>query len=103
MKTHSTSLSRPRDLSLRETPKRNRTLNIETCPECGQKSIKLVVSDHRTEMGFLIPDLERFHCSSCGAEFFDTAAMTRIMKEGTLAAKPSRRIASKRVLEPNNA
>ena len=102
MKTLSISSSRRRALSPKREVQQHK-LVIETCPECGHKAIARITNDYLTEMGFLIPDLERFHCNSCGAEFFDSEAMTRIVNEGRLAAKPSRRTTMKKTAEPNHA
>jgi len=77
-------------------------LHLTTCPECGKKSIDRIKSDYRTEMGYKIPDLERWHCSSCGADFFDINAMTRMISEGRLKKERRHQTGSKKVLEPKD-
>ncbi len=84
-------------------PSEKPRMTIRTCPECGRKSMEIIRGDYLTPKGYLILDLERYQCLSCKAEMFDTEAMTRIIKEGTLAAKPSRRTPTIKNLEPNNA
>lgn len=75
---------------------------LQSCPDCGSKAIETVTSDYSTELGFLIHDLERLHCNSCGGEFFDSAAMTRILSEGRLARRVARRRAQHSVTEATN-
>jgi len=102
-KKNTTSSSHPND-PLSEIMSFNLPeLNLKSCPECGKKSIKRVRSDYKTEMGYKIPDLERWHCSSCGAVFFDINAMTRMISEGRLKEKKRRQTRSKKVLEPKDA
>ncbi|MDP8240066.1 MAG: hypothetical protein P9X24_13325 [Candidatus Hatepunaea meridiana] len=48
---------------------------ILTCPECGQMSMIRIKDDCKLLDGTLIPNLERWQCSSCKADFFDVEAM----------------------------
>lgn len=48
------------------------------CPECGKRAMRRALGPCRLDDGTLIPELERFHCFSCHADFFDDAAMGRI-------------------------
>lgn len=51
---------------------------ILTCPECGEKAMRRVTGACRLLDGTIVPELERFQCSACQANFFDTAAMKKI-------------------------
>lgn len=51
---------------------------ILTCPECGEKAMRRVTGACRLLDGTIVPELERFQCSACQANFFDTAAMKMI-------------------------
>jgi len=48
---------------------------VMSCPECGKKAMRRFSGSCRLLDGTLIPKLERFHCSSCKADFFDDGAM----------------------------
>ena len=48
------------------------------CPHCGKKTMYRVSGPCKTEDGIFIDDLERFHCISCGSDFFDLPAMKKI-------------------------
>ena len=50
------------------------------CPDCGK--IELVYARGPCELldGTVLDDLRRLRCKSCGAEFFDDAAMESIEK-----------------------
>lgn len=50
------------------------------CPECGKKAMRRARGPCQLLDGTLIPDLERFHCFSCKADFFDDVAMGVIEK-----------------------
>jgi len=72
------------------------------CPECGKKAMRRVNGPCQLLDGILIPELERFQCSSCKANFFDYAAM-KIMdkfRESLVqnSARPRRRTRVKRTL-----
>ena len=41
------------------------------CPECGQISMIRTKGDCKLKDGFMVPDLERWQCSSCKANFFE--------------------------------
>ena len=51
---------------------------VLNCPECGKKSMRRISGPCQLLDGTLIPELERFQCSSCKANFFDDAAMHTI-------------------------
>jgi len=103
MKKPFTSSAHPRGPLRKSIPCELHLPKIKSCPECGQEAIEWICSDYRTEMGFRINDLERWHCSACGAEFFDADAMTRVIKEGSLANRTGRRTAIRKTPEPKNA
>jgi len=48
------------------------------CPACGNLSLKRVRGCCTLQDGTIVPDLERFQCSQCQANFFDDAAMHAI-------------------------
>jgi rubredoxin len=48
---------------------------ILTCPECGQKAMLRTSGPCKFMDGTLVPELERFQCKACKAEFFDDDAM----------------------------
>lgn len=50
------------------------------CPQCGKRAMKRVSSPCQLLDGTLLPELERFQCSSCKANFFDDKAMKAIDK-----------------------
>ncbi len=51
---------------------------ILSCPECGKRAMRRALGSCKLEDGIFIPALERFHCFSCHADFFDDAAMGQI-------------------------
>jgi hypothetical protein len=53
---------------------------VMSCPECGKKALRRASGPCELLDGTLIPELERFHCFACGADFFDDAAMGVIEK-----------------------
>jgi hypothetical protein len=60
------------------------------CPTCGKKTMRRVSSPCQLLDGTLIPELERFQCSACKANFFDDAAMHTIDKfRKSISHKPS--------------
>ncbi len=59
------------------------------CPTCGKKAMRRVSGSCQLLDGTLIPDLERFQCSACKANFFDDVAMHTIDKfRKSLSQKP---------------
>jgi len=48
------------------------------CPECGAKTMIRVRSDCLLQDGTFVPDLERWQCAECKANFFDSKAMDTI-------------------------
>ena len=52
------------------TPERGNE-SISPCPECGQISMIRTKGDCKLKDGFMVPDLERWQCSSCKANFFE--------------------------------
>lgn len=48
------------------------------CPQCGQFSMIRVKGDCVLLDGVVVPNLERWHCTSCGEDYFDTPAMDTI-------------------------
>jgi DNA-directed RNA polymerase subunit RPC12/RpoP len=48
------------------------------CPECDLKTMKRVSGFCYVNEELSLKNLERFHCMSCGADFFDMAAMGEI-------------------------
>jgi hypothetical protein len=63
---------------------------VISCPECGKKAMRRANGPCQLLDGTLIPQLERFHCFSCDAEFFDDVAMGIIDKfRKSVSAKPS--------------
>lgn len=54
------------------------SLRILPCPECGSLAMKRVRGSCTLRDGTVIPNLERFQCSRCRANFFDDAAMRAI-------------------------
>ncbi len=53
---------------------------VLSCPQCGKKAMRRVGGPCQLLDGTLIPELERFQCSSCKANFFDDKAMKAIDK-----------------------
>jgi hypothetical protein len=53
---------------------------VMSCPECGKKALRRARGPCQLLDGTPIPDLERFHCFSCEADFFDDVAMGVIEK-----------------------
>ncbi len=51
---------------------------LHRCPECGEKAMIRVRSDCLLQDGTLVPDLERWQCAECRANFFDSKAMDEI-------------------------
>jgi transposase-like protein len=66
--------------SVRRT--RGKALELQSltlpCPACGTLSMKRVRSSCALRDGTVVPDLERFQCRHCQANFFDDAAMRAI-------------------------
>jgi hypothetical protein len=60
------------------------------CSECGKKAMRRASGPCELLDGTLIPELERFHCFACGADFFDDEAMGVIEKvRQSQSQKPS--------------
>ena len=60
--------------------RRKRAPTIETeeslpCPECGKNTLRRSQGDCTLVDGTVIKNLDRFHCSNCGTDLFDRAAM----------------------------
>ncbi len=51
------------------------------CPECHQKSLQKLRGDYKLKDGTVIRNLSRLHCSNCGANLFDIAAMREIRRQ----------------------
>jgi len=51
------------------------------CPECGAKMLTKIQGDCRLLDGTLVRHLSYCHCSNCGADLFDRAAMQEIRKQ----------------------
>jgi predicted RNA-binding Zn-ribbon protein involved in translation (DUF1610 family) len=51
-----------------------------TCPSCGKETMYRVLGPCKTGDGITIDELERFHCLTCGSDFFDLPAMKKIRK-----------------------
>jgi len=67
--------SYPQNETLTDIP-RNTVKDLDTlsCPECGKAMIR-VKNSALLQDGVVIPDLERWQCLSCKANFFDLEAM----------------------------
>jgi hypothetical protein len=50
------------------------------CPECGNLAMTRVRGTCTLRDGTVIPNLERFQCQHCQANFFDDAAMRTVGK-----------------------
>jgi len=76
-----------------ETSKMTRASDSEIypCPECGKETMRRLKADCKLLDGVVVPDLDRWHCSSCGQDFFDPEAMDRIA-EVRKALRASRRV-----------
>lgn len=48
------------------------------CPQCGRLTMRRVQGPCTLQDETIIPDLERFQCGHCQANFFDEAAMRTI-------------------------
>ena len=48
------------------------------CPECNAKTMKRVSGFCDVNDELCLENLERLHCMSCGADFFDMTAMEKI-------------------------
>jgi YgiT-type zinc finger domain-containing protein len=51
------------------------------CPECGAEALVRVQGDCTLLDGTVVRNLSRYHCSNCGADVFDRAAMREIRKQ----------------------
>jgi hypothetical protein len=51
---------------------------VLSCPQCGKKAMRRVSGPCQLLDGTFLPELERFQCSSCKANFFDDKAMKAI-------------------------
>ena len=51
------------------------------CPECGMETLERMTGDCTLLDGTVIKNLSRYHCSNCGADLFDQAAMREIRKQ----------------------
>ena len=68
----------------RRAPTKHRELNADTllpCPECGAKALSKCTADCRLLDGTLVHNLTRYHCSVCGSNVFDKAAMQEIRRQ----------------------
>ncbi len=84
------SLSHRNDQRIKPLPPRNKSAKtvhwwdelptVMSCPECGKKAMRRASGPCELLDGTLIPELERFHCFACGADFFDDEAMGVIEK-----------------------
>lgn len=84
------SLSHRNDQRIKPLPPRNKSAKalqwwdelpaVMSCPECGKKAMRRASGPCELLDGTLIPQLERFHCFACGADFFDDEAMGVIEK-----------------------
>ncbi len=54
--------------------------SILTCPECGEKTMMRTGGPCKLNDGAILPNLERFSCTNCGAEFLDDAAMETVSR-----------------------
>ncbi len=52
-----------------------------SCPECGKNTMRRERSDCPLLDGTLVKNLDRYHCSSCGTDLFDCAAMREIRRQ----------------------
>lgn len=57
------------------------------CPDCGAVEMIGVIETCRLEDGFTLSKLPHYKCQSCGARFFDDAAMHQIQKERAVENK----------------
>ena len=51
------------------------------CPECEKTEMVSVVETCRLADGLAVKRLRHYRCRSCGARFFDDAAMHRIQQQ----------------------
>jgi len=54
--------------------------SIHTCPDCGNRAMVRVRGDCLLQDGTLVADLERWQCTECRANFFDSKAMEAIRR-----------------------
>jgi len=72
------SSSHQNDQQINETDLKMVSKTSYNCPQCGKQKMRRVVGPCDFENGDFIPTLERMHCFSCGADFFDPPAMDAI-------------------------
>jgi hypothetical protein len=61
------------------------------CPECGKPEMVSIVETCRLADGLTVDLLRHYRCRSCGARFFDDAAMHRIQQQRTLSTMAAAR------------
>ena len=82
------------------------TSRVLPCPKCGDLSMKRVRGPCTLQERTVVPDLERFQCSRCRANFFDEAAMRTIAEyrrhssRKVLMAGGARSLSEKTPFEP---
>ncbi|MBM3326020.1 MAG: hypothetical protein FJY65_03410 [Calditrichaeota bacterium] len=69
------SLYHPNETSKTSKPNEPEVL---PCPECGAEAMRRWRGECRLLDGFVIADLERWHCTACEEDFFDPQAMDKI-------------------------
>lgn len=62
-------------------PEPSKETEVGVCPQCDRRALSRVCNDCQLYDGTVIHSLARFHCSQCGADFFDLAAMREIRKQ----------------------
>ena len=58
------------------------------CVECGKTEVVSVVETCHLADGVTVKRLRHYKCGSCGARFFDDAAMHRIQQDRTASSVP---------------
>ena len=60
------------------------------CAECGKTEMVSVIETCRLADGLIVKRLRHYRCRSCGARFFDDAAMHRIQQQRAAARLAAR-------------
>jgi len=69
-----------KNLSINSEPFKKISKRKYTCPSCGKETMYRMLGPCKTGDGIIIEELERFHCLTCGSDFFDLPAMKKIRK-----------------------
>lgn len=66
---------------VRPDPDKRKSDEPFSCPLCGEEAVERVRGNCKLLDGTIIRNLSRLHCSKCGEDFFDDAAMDEIRRQ----------------------